>query len=73
MKAIEDILRIPVEDLDISVNTLDKFKKAGVGNLGDIRAYTESDMALLINSRKSFLRLIEEMKKWDIRFKSHFE
>lgn len=63
---------IKLVDLDITVLALTKLQKAGINSLADIATYTESDLAMLLNSRRAFLSVVEVMKKYSVRFKPLF-
>lgn len=63
---------IKLIDLDITVLALTKMQKAGINSLADITSYTESDLSMLLNSRRAFLSVVEEMKKYGVRFKPLF-
>ena len=68
---MENPIHKKIEELDFSTTALKKFKAAKISTLEEITNLTESDAAYLLN-KKSFIELVEIMKRYELRFKPLF-
>ena len=67
MKLIREILRIPVEEMELSVRASNCLKNADIHTLGDLTRRTEDEIAKTRNfGKKSLQEIKEKLAEWEL-------
>ena len=67
MKLIREILRTPVEEMELSVRASNCLKNADIHTLGDLTRRTEDEIAKTRNfGKKSLQEIKEKLAEWEL-------